>query len=229
MSGQEQCQGASSQVVPHTRRLRRLASGGDAPVEVAQVTCIRGLSLRKWKVLGVRSVDGREAVAVGPYVPWLHQVLGGRLESGFAGATAKFAWECKRELEQPAWQRPGVEPSGAPDGLEPSGEGQAVGVLPRDGEQQIVAARKGRAAVFDDGTDSHERGGPLRGRGVEPRERSNGRPSACMVWNSWFTEPAAGSFGWRWNISRLSWSTCRIARARPKWWWRRTKGQSVGL
>ena len=126
------------------RRLTRNKSDAEEPVEIQQVTCIRGGARKSWLVLPLKTINGRQCAGFAPYTSWLHQLLNGGCGhsrgEAHVGAITNFFKECLAKFKESSRQQ-GPEPI---QGCEPS-HAQGSG-----------AGKKGRAAVMSDSDDDKE-------------------------------------------------------------------------
>ena len=92
------------------RKLKRRLSRGSLPIEVKDVTCIKGGSCRMWQVVPVVEYLGERCVAIVSSHRWLHTLLMGQMHrSVYTGAIINFVDDCRL-----AMQRLGAASSGAP-------------------------------------------------------------------------------------------------------------------
>ena len=149
------------------RKMRRNASNPHQPVQIQQVTCIRGGARKDWLVLPLMTINGRQCAAFNPHKTWLHQLLNGgcghRADgiSPHVGAITNFFKECLQKFKESSRQN-GCEPK---QGCEPShaaGSGDAAGC-----GASPQGKKRGRQAVMSD-NDSDEEGAP----GCEPKQDS---------------------------------------------------------
>ena len=92
------------------RKLKRRLSRGPLPIEVKDVTCIKGGSCRIWQVVPVAEYLGERCVAIVSSDPWLQTLLMGQMhKSVYTGAIINFVDDCRL-----AMQRMGAAASGAP-------------------------------------------------------------------------------------------------------------------
>ena len=134
------------------RKLKRRLSRGSLPVEVKDVTCIKGGSCRMWQVVPVVEYLGERCVAIVSSHRWLHTLLMGQMHrSVYTGAIINFVDDCRL-----AMQRLGASSSGAP------ATSHAAAVTNHAAAKSKAAKPAGRAAVFW-----------VRGRVFGARPRSN--------------------------------------------------------